>query len=218
MPLAAFVFRIKNPTKQKQTVSLAALMQNPVGYEAAGENNGATSPCFGGNVNEVFREGGACGLFMRAEASGEPALDKPVTIFTAANLKTLLEPPLDRPKNLTVKILNGQLPRADKLSDPAHTVIWLEEAGTDTPEPLLRAAKEAVQAGAMLLFSGKAMPLLEAYASWTGGKPVAEVTDRADIVFEDFEHGYDKWKVEGEAFGKEPAHGTLPFQIGRAHV
>jgi non-lysosomal glucosylceramidase len=39
MPLAAFVFRIKNPTKQKQTVSLAALMQNPVGYDAAGPNN-----------------------------------------------------------------------------------------------------------------------------------------------------------------------------------
>ena len=35
---------------------------------------------------------------------------------------------------------------------------------------------------------------------------------RPDIVFEDFEHGYDKWKVEGEAFGKEPAHGTLPNQ------
>ena len=68
MPLAAFVFRITNPTKQKQTVSLAALMQNPVGYEAAGENNGATNPCFGGNVNEVLREGGAGGLFMRAEA------------------------------------------------------------------------------------------------------------------------------------------------------
>ena len=36
MPLAAFVFRIKNPTKLNQTVSLAALMQNPVGYDAAG--------------------------------------------------------------------------------------------------------------------------------------------------------------------------------------
>src|ERR1035441_4597164 len=212
MPLAAFVFRIKNPTKQKQTVSLAALMQNPVGYGAAGENNSATNPCFGGNVNEVLREAGVGGLFMRAEASGEPTLDKPLTIWTAANLKALHEPPPDRPKNLTVKILNGQLPRADKLSDPAHTVIWLEEAGTDTSEPLLRAAQEAVQAGATLLLSGKAMPLLEAYASWTGGKPVAEVTDRPDIVFEDFEHGYDKWKVEGEAFGKEPAHGTLPFQ------
>jgi uncharacterized protein (DUF608 family) len=212
MPLAAFVFRIKNPTKQKQTVSLAALMQNPVGYEGAAENNSSTNPCFGGNVNEVLREAGAGGLFMRAEASSEPTLDKPVTIWTAANLKALHEPPPDRPKNLTLDVLGAQPPRADKLSDPAHTVIWLEEAGSDTSESLLRAAQEAVQAGATLLLSGKTIPLLEVYASWTGGKLVAEVTDRPDIVFEDFEHGYDKWKVEGEAFGKEPAHGTLPFQ------
>ncbi|MGD0261267.1 MAG: GH116 family glycosyl hydrolase [Verrucomicrobiota bacterium] len=232
MPLAAFVFRVKNPTKQKQTVSLAALMQNPVGYDAAGENNGATNPCFGSNVNEVLREGGAVGrsaptavggydllnlpgaggLFMRAEAGGEPTLDKPVTVWTGANLKALHEPPPDRPKNLTVEVLGDPPPRADKLSDPTHTVIWLEEAGSDTPEPLLRAAQEAVQAGATLLFCGRTMPLLEAYASWTGGKPVAEAVQRPDIVFEDFEHGYDKWKVEGEAFGKEPAHGTLPNQ------
>ena len=35
---------------------------------------------------------------------------------------------------------------------------------------------------------------------------------RPDKVFEDFEHGYDKWKVEGNAFGSEPAKGTLPDQ------
>jgi uncharacterized protein (DUF608 family) len=212
MPLTAFVFRIKNPTQEKQTVSLAALMQNPVGYDAAGENSSASNPCFGGNVNEVLREGGAGGLFMRAEASGEPALDQPVTIYTTANLKALLEPPLDRPKNLTVKVLDAKTPHADHLSDPAHTIFWLEEAGTDTSASLLRAAQEAVLAGATLLLSGKAMPLLEAYGSWTGGKPVAEVSPRPDILFEDFEHGYDKWKVQGEAFGKEPAHGTLPHQ------
>ena len=212
MPLAAFVFRIKNPTKQKQTVSLAALMQNPVGYDAAGPNNTATNPCFGGNVNEVLREGGAGGLFMRAQAANEPTLDKPVTIYAAPNLKALHEPPPDRPKKLTLKMLEAQPPHVDKLSDPAHTVIWLEEAGADTPEAHLRAAQEAVQAGATLLLSGKSLPLLQAYASWTGGKPLAEAAQRPDILFEDFEHGYDKWKVEGEAFGKEPAHGTLPGQ------
>ena len=212
MPLAAFVFRIKNPTKQKQTVSLAALMQNPVGYDAAGPNNTLSNPCFGGNVNEVLREDGSGGLFMRAEAGGEPTLDKPVTIYAGANLKALHEPPPDRPKNLTVKVLDAQPPRADTLGDPAHTVIWLEDAGADTSEALLRAAQEAVQAGATLLFSGKSLPLLQAYASWTGGKPVAEASQRPDILFEDFEHGYDKWKVEGDAFGKEPVHGTLPNQ------
>jgi uncharacterized protein (DUF608 family) len=35
---------------------------------------------------------------------------------------------------------------------------------------------------------------------------------RTDIVYEDFENGYGKWTIEGEAFGKEPAMGTLPGQ------
>ncbi|MCX6930066.1 MAG: GH116 family glycosyl-hydrolase, partial [Verrucomicrobia bacterium] len=212
MPLAAFVFRIKNPTEQSQTMSLAALMQNPVGYDASGPNTTASNPCFGGNVNEVRREGGAGGLFMRAEAAGEPMVDKAVTIYTAANLKSLREPPADRPKNLTVQVLENQPLRADTLTDAAHTIVWLEEAGAETPEALLRAVRGAVEAGATLLLSGNSMPLLEAYAAWTGGKPVGEISQRPDILFEDFEHGYDKWKVEGEAFGKEPAHGTLPNQ------
>ncbi|HRY49347.1 MAG TPA: GH116 family glycosyl hydrolase [Candidatus Paceibacterota bacterium] len=35
---------------------------------------------------------------------------------------------------------------------------------------------------------------------------------RPDILFEDFENGYGKWTVQGEAFGREPASGTLPNQ------
>ena len=56
--------------------------------------------------------------------------------------------------------------------------------------------------GFTLLFSGQTMPLLEAYASWTGGKPVQEATHRPDVLFEDFEQGYGNWKVQGEAFGR----------------
>ncbi|HOX56154.1 MAG TPA: GH116 family glycosyl hydrolase [Candidatus Paceibacterota bacterium] len=212
MPLAALLFRVTNPAKQKQTVSLAAVMQNPVGYDAAGPNNSASNACFGGNVNEVLREGGRGGLYMRAEAAGEASLDKPVAIYTAANLKALLEPPPDRPEGLAVEVLGDKPLPAEKLRDPAHTVIWLEEAGTDLSEGLLRGAREAVQAGATLLWSGRTMPLLAGYGAWTGGKPVAEVSPRPDIVFEDFEGGYDKWTVTGEAFGKEPPQGTLPMQ------
>ena len=58
LPVAAFSFRIHNPTRHKQVVSLAALMQNPVGYEAAGENHGVVNAAFGGNVNEVLHEKG----------------------------------------------------------------------------------------------------------------------------------------------------------------
>ena len=212
MPLAVFAFRIQNPTKQRQTVSLAALIQNPVGYDAGRENIAVTNPCFGGNVNEVLREGNAGGLFMRAEAGREPTLDKPVTLCAAANLASLNAPPSDRPENLTVEVLRTQSVPADKLGDPSHTVVWLEEPAAGTSEAFLRAARDAVLNGATLLFSGKTMPLLEAYASWTGGKPLAEAGRRPDILFEDFENGYDKWQIEGEAFGKEPAHGTLPDQ------
>ena len=42
-PLAAFVFRIQNPTASSRCVSLAALMQNPVGYDAAGDNEAAAA-------------------------------------------------------------------------------------------------------------------------------------------------------------------------------
>jgi len=35
---------------------------------------------------------------------------------------------------------------------------------------------------------------------------------RPEIVFETFENGYGPWKAEGDAFGTEPAQGTLPSQ------
>jgi non-lysosomal glucosylceramidase len=68
MPLAVFRFRLRNPTTEPQSVSLAAMMTNPVGYEAKGEIIGVEHPSFGGNINEVFRDGQTAGLFMRAEA------------------------------------------------------------------------------------------------------------------------------------------------------
>jgi non-lysosomal glucosylceramidase len=43
--------------------------------------------------------------------------------------------------------------------------------------------------------------------------PAPEPTaPRPEIVFETFENGYGSWKLDGEAFGTEPAKGTLPGQ------
>ena len=212
LPLAAFVFRVHNPTAQEQTVSLAALMQNPVGYEAAGATNGNAHPAFGANVTEPFRHAEGAGLVMRAVPGKEPAIDKRVAIYAMAGLAALNAPPSDRPKDLRVEVLAAQPIAADKLTDPAHTVIWLEDAPADLANPWLRAARDAVAAGATLIFSGKTMPLLKNYAVATGGKPLDKAVGRPDIPFEDFENGYANWKVEGEAFGKEPARGTLPNQ------
>ncbi len=71
MPLAIFRFRLTNLTSEPQSVSLATMMTNPVGYDAKTDIDGVRHPNFGGNINEVFRMGQTAGLFMRAEAGGQ---------------------------------------------------------------------------------------------------------------------------------------------------
>ena len=231
MPLAVFRFRIHNPAAQAQTVSLAALLTNPVGYAAIEDIRDCDHPAFGSNVNEAFREGQASGLFLSAQSGADPAIDRPVFLYLPEDLFTIPPdpqvgnknyayvapqeiaiPPLDRPEALKVEVIKAGLFSAGNLSNPQQSVIWLEEPPAGLSESLLAAAKEAVESGATLAFSGSTLPLLAAYAAATKGRPLAESTIRPDVVFEDFEQGYGKWTVEGDAFGQEPAHGTLPGQ------
>ncbi|MES1180777.1 MAG: GH116 family glycosyl-hydrolase, partial [Verrucomicrobiota bacterium] len=187
IPLAVFKFHLRNPTSQPQTVSLAAMLANPVGYAAIGEIQGCSHPSLGSNINEPFRAGRAAGLSLRAESGNEPTLDKPVFIYLLNDLFTappdpnvgdknyayvapqeIAIPPLDRPKNLKVETINaGQL--SHNLTNPKQSVIWLEEAPVSLSEPLLAEIKTAVEAGATLVFSGGTMPLLDAYAAATNG-------------------------------------------------
>lgn len=222
VPLAAFVFRIRNTTAQAQTASLAAFMQNPVGYDAWGGNDSDRNPSFGGNVNEPFQEGDARGLLFRAVGSEDATLDKQVHIFASANLvaPTLPEccntafvlglnaPPLDRPANLTLDLLDHLPAALMQLPAPAQTIVWIEEPELFFSEPHLRAARDLVRQGGTLMLAGKVMPLLSCFAKGTGGKPLAQAM-RPDILFDDFETGYGKWSLSGTAFGKEPASGSL---------
>ena len=215
-PLAALVFRVKNPTNQAQTVSLAGFMQNPVGYEANGQSAWAagTHPDFGFNVNEPLVEGRAHGLCFHAENGHEPTLDKPVLILAGANLKNLKHPlPEVAIANLTVHIAEMMAkPEQIKEAPLANTVIWLEETPADVFESYLLEVRDLVKEGATLVFSGKTMPLLSNYATTYNGKPPGNADLRPDIVFEDFEGGYEKWKIEGTAFGTKPVQGTVPGQ------
>jgi hypothetical protein len=212
IPAAVFVFRIHNPTDRAEEISLAALLMNPVGYDAAVPIEGQEHPNFGGNVNEVFHDAGATGLVLKAETGDEPSIDGRVSIATLSNLKGVVAPPHDWPDGLRVEVLE-QPPKSElKLDDPAHTVIWMEEAPADLSPAWLKQARTAVTAGATLVFSGRNMPLLKSYGAVTGGKPLASGADRPDIVFEDFERGYTNWRVEGKAFGTGPAVGALSGQ------
>jgi non-lysosomal glucosylceramidase len=231
IPLAVFNFRVHNPTGQPLAVSLAAMITNPVGYAAIGKIRGTAHQSFGWNVNQHFKDGRAAGLLLRAQSGEEPKLDRSVSLYLLTDWfleppdpgvgdknyayiepRDFAIPPLDRPDNLKVKVIDRSHFSVKNLANPVQTIIWLEEAPVDLPASLLRSFRDAVQAGAVLVFSGKSMPLLNTYAAVTDGKSLSESVLRDDILFEDFEHGYGKWTVVGEAFGTEPAHGTLPDQ------
>ena len=212
MPLALFHFRIHNPSALPQTVSLGAILLNPAGYDARGNFDGLAYSGCGGNINEVFTDGDATGVLMSAQSGNEPKLDRPVQLYTLANLKDLDAPPPDRPENLSLEILEDQSLSASKLTDPMTAVIWLEETPTNTAATFLREVRDAVRAGATLVLSGGNQPLMQDYAAATGGQSSQQHSPRPDILFEDFEHGYDQWTVQGAAFGNAPAQGTLPNQ------
>jgi uncharacterized protein (DUF608 family) len=226
LPVACFTFRIHNPTGRKQSVSLAAFLQNAIGYDAMGvpisfnsvgfnsvpERMGVEHPNFGGNFNHAYREGRGAVLAMESMPGAPPQLDTAVHLITNADPRGLNTPPNDRPHNLSVSALDALARPQSAESADARMVVWLEEAPADLPAETLRAARAAVEAGGLLVFSGKTMPLLETYAQFTGGKPFTEAAARPDVVFEDFENGYGNWKVEGTAFGTGPARGTLPGQ------
>lgn len=213
LPLICFVFKAHNPTAQTQTVSLAALMQNPIGYDAKSPPLTYATvehPSVGANINAVSREGGAAILSLSALPSPLPTLARRIHLYTNANPEALISFHGDHPEQLVIEDVQ-HLPNAAPLADPNEAVIWLEEALQDFPEKTLKRVQEAVTAGATLILSGKTLPLVQAYrqAPLAGdpAKPAA-----ADIVYEDFEGGYDHWTAEGTAFGQKPAGGTLVAQ------
>ena len=141
IPTAVFVFRIHNPTAKAEEISLAALLMNPVGYDAAVPIEGQEHPNFGGNVNEVFHDAGATGLVLKAQTPDEPTIDGKVSITTLSNLKGVVAPPHDWPRGLRVEVLD-QVPKSEfKLDDPAHTVIWMEEAPAELSSAWLKQAR-----------------------------------------------------------------------------
>jgi uncharacterized protein (DUF608 family) len=231
MPLACFIFKIQNSTGKKQRVSLGAFMQNPVGYDAmgvpvsfnsvgfnaVGERLAAVHPNYEGNFNEYLREGRASGIRFRAKAGKKATLDRPVRLYTNLPVNALNAPPSDHPDKLTIlglERLAADLEEAQSplRAQPTSAVILLEDAPSALAAQHLQRAKVAVELGANLVFSGTTMPLLQSYADVTEGKPLDRANLKPDILFEDFESGYDGWKVEGTAFGEQPAAGTLPGQ------
>lgn len=209
MPVAVFVLRVKNPGRTRRKVSLAAFCQNPVGYEAIGTVKGNHHVGFGGNFNEAATEGNASVVVMRAEQAPAHNLAAPLRVHTNVSLGALNAPPNDRPGRMTVVGLDG-LPAI--AADAKHSMIWLEDAPSAIGGAQMKAIAASVRAGATLVIAGTDSSLLRDYAATSAGQPIDLTRLRPDVVFEDFEQGYDRWTVEGQAFSTAPARGTLPGQ------
>ncbi len=208
MPVACVVLKVRNKSGRRLTVSLASMLLNPVGYDARGGIDGVRHPNLGFDVTTPFVAGKVAGLDMTAVAAKGAALEKPIYVSTNLDAGGLNAPPKDRPNGMSVRGLD-QVGSHDKA---LPEVIWLEDAAATIAAATWQAVRDAVSAGATLVLSGARQPLLGDYARLTGGKPLGADQGKPDIVFEDFESGYGNWTVEGEAFGKEPAKGTLEGQ------
>jgi uncharacterized protein (DUF608 family) len=218
LPVACFVFRLHNPTDTPQTVSLGAFLQNTVGYDAFGPEQSFNTvgfnavparwdnrhPNFGGNYNEPIRGERYTGIHFAAKAGTPATAGRAIRLFTNVSPDGLNAHPVDHAAGFSV----GTLDRLPSDGDAASVVIWIENASLDIPAPILDSISNAVKRGATLVWAGSDSPLLTAYArAGSAATPPPE-----DIVFEDFENGYGRWKVEGDAFGSGPAAGTLPNQ------
>jgi uncharacterized protein (DUF608 family) len=71
----------------------------------------------------------------------------------------------------------------------------------------VRATMHAMSRNRAVTAGGRASVLMDAIAPQRAPEPEPVVE-----MFDDFEHGYGNWKIEGDAFGTEPAGGTLPGQ------
>jgi non-lysosomal glucosylceramidase len=202
-PGALFRFRIRNPNSAAARVSLAAVLANPAGLGHPG-----------GNFNEVVRRGGLTSLRMGIRPGRQARLKSPLHLL--ANVRGFVLRGTEAPRELRTAFTAATHPTAAEIAgrEGREDLIWLEDLDS-LDAAAAGALREAVDRGATLFLSGSAQPLLNAGAAidGTGDGRGKTGTERPDIVFEDFESGtYDRWKVEGTAFGSRPQTGTLEAQ------
>ena len=213
-PAAVFQFHLKNPSRRKVRVALMAAFPNCVGLanEAAA---GMRHPNYGGNFNEYARTSDLRMIRLRAMPGQAASCEEPVHLFILSVERDFdriwsSASRLEKPENVAVERANPSgriLKQIASVPEPAR-VVWLENPA-DVSADFLKALQVAAKGGATVVFSGDDPRLLRQIGA---SLPAVEKKGLPDIVFEDFESGYDKWTVEGQAFGKTPATGTLAGQ------
>lgn len=66
LPAILFLFSLRNPGRAPLEVSMAASLQNAVGYDGYSPIWGVESPTYGGNFNSIFKEPGLTAVHMES--------------------------------------------------------------------------------------------------------------------------------------------------------
>ena len=163
-------------------------------------------PCMTGRSRRALHARRA-GRRADARQAGHRSSPRPIC-------KALNAPPPDRPANLTLEVLDTQaasLP--SQLSDPAHTVIWLEDAPADLAGAV-PARRARGRPGRRHAASSPAGPC----RCWTPTRGDRRQAARSRSArartscSRISSTATSKWKVEGTAFGKRtrPRHAAQP--------
>lgn len=186
IPCALFRFTVRNTSSKSTWVSLLGTLQNAVGCEGRiGEIKGVHHPGYGRNRNRAVRRRGMTAVFMTADS----------------------EPPVGPVK---VRDASGREVRTSEL-------YYCERLGrTDADESALAEEAKALDALARIARNGGVAVVACAepgfFRDLLDARRGAPMASWGFEVFEDFEGGYDKWTVEGTAFGSSPHTGASPGQ------
>jgi len=213
-PATVFHFTIKNKTRRKVRVALMAALPNCVGL-ANESASGLRHPNYGGNFNEFTRSGDLRMIRMRVAPGTAASCDQPVHLFIDSVPRDFdriwrAVSKYEKPESIKVARANatGAIVKQVATAGNDARVVWLENPG-DVGADFLAGLRLAAKNGATVVISGDDPRLLRHNI---GASAPVRKKGEPDIVFEDFESGYEKWTIEGKAFGKAPASGTLPNQ------
>ncbi|MGQ9526056.1 MAG: GH116 family glycosyl-hydrolase, partial [Armatimonadota bacterium] len=183
IPCAIFRITAVNNRDADVNVSLLACMQNAVGCEGRGGIDGTRFPGYGGNQNRVVRGDGFTGIAMEMNTAPPPS------------------------GSLVVRGPDGR--RADMPQICWIQSIGWQEGDTTAHLGLLQSAAKIAREGGVAVIGAAGPGFFKDLSSAVSGQLVRSAGIE---VFEDFEHGYENWTVEGEAFGSSPHTGTSPGQ------
>ena len=183
VPCAIFRITATNNREADVDVSLLACLQNAVGCEGRGGIDGVRFPGYGGNQNRVVRSSGLTAVSMEMNSAPPPS------------------------GSLVVRDASGRLVQTPEICW-IQSIGW-QEGDLDSQLGLLQALARIAQNGGVAAIGAAGPALFSDLARAASG----QLARSAGIeVFEDFEHGYEDWTVEGEAFGSSPHTGTSPSQ------